>query len=171
VTWASESSNQPIVQPLYYAHHMFAVATRMNAALVKTSYDHSVAPFLKVWSSLNKQELNIVFLHKNDTAQSVTVSLNVTALTNNFKFPVGELSMLTAPSLAEQFNVTFAGRTWMNTKEGEPIGERKTTSIVPKTDPSGAFAVYTVTVMPASGALLNIKMNQQQHRHSRFDRK
>lgn len=151
---------------------MFAVATRLNAQLVETSFDQSVAPFLKVWSTRNREDVNVVFLHKNDTSDSVAVALNITAPSNNFKFPVAELSTLIAPTLAEQFNVTFAGRTWMNTKQGEPIGERKIIKVSPVVDQSGAFATYNVVIAPASGALLNITVSQEaEHRHARLNKK
>lgn len=173
IAWPHPEHEQPTVMPLFYAHHVFARATRGNAQIVKTQFDQSDAPFLKIWSTRNVNELNIVMLHKNDTSSDVTVAFNVTAPYAKFGWPVGELRTLTAPSLAEESNVVFGGISWSDTKDGEPVGLGFFRLVKPVVSTDESHAVYSVSVPHASGALLQLKMsgheNKNDHKHARHN--
>lgn len=177
-TWETPESDVPIVQPLYYGLNLFARATRNTARIVRTSRDDEhLAPFLKVYATTSEDELSVTLLHKNDTMDDVLVSVNFTAPSihhDDFKFPVGQLRTMEAPSLRELFNVSFGGLTWVNTTNGDPTSKENVIPIQPEIDASGLFAVYTVHMLPASGALLQIRLNEhderKQHRHIRHIR-
>lgn len=162
--------------PLYYGHHVFAQATRAEAKLLATTFDQSKAPYFKVWACRSRDQLSVVLLHKNETAAPVVASLNLTAPTSNFEWPTGELRFLTAPSLSEMYDVQFGGITWKGSKDGEPIGQEHVDVVQPVISADGNSAVYSVSIDPASGGLLRLKLGTTtqpllSHRHRVLSRK
>ena len=154
LVYNTSSSQQPLVQPLFYGVSMFAMGTRNYPHTVNTTIAQTTNPLIKVHATWDGSRMAVMIIHKDSSKnESATVVLAFPAPAG-FVFPVAQVRRLEAGGLgiSEQYNLTLAGRTWWGTAAGEMLGTEVVEQAAATRQTSSGQ--YTVVVRPASAVLL-----------------
>jgi len=125
----------PGVKPLYYAMWVFSEVIKYDAQILQLKVQTS-NPLIKVWGVENTKGITtIVAIHKDLTAtESAKVSISPSRKLSG----EAHLSKLMASTGVYAKNgISYAGLTFDGSKDGQPVGTRKTTTISPSS--TGAF--------------------------------
>jgi hypothetical protein len=138
----TSSGWEAFVHPEYYGMLLFAQSFPPGAQLLPVNVNPS-GP-LKVWATRSTDFQTRVVLINKDPTQSYTVQVQVPGLTNQ-----AHLERLQAPDVFSTNGVTLGGQTFGDeTPNGILPGPPQTETVSP------ALGSYTVTMPPASAALL-----------------
>jgi len=135
----------PTVNPLYYGMLLFAQATANNSQLLPVSSQTSGNANVKVWATMDNQNVVRVVAINKDLNASGNAEIKLSSPRST-----GSLVRLTASSASATTGVTLGGQTFDGTIDGSPIGKSTSTNIEPKN------GIYTFSLPPASAALLTI---------------
>ncbi len=157
--FANDTTEVVTVQPLFYAMHLFALATRDYPHTVSTSVQHSTNNAIKLHTVWNGQRASTVIVHKQHNAnQSATVSLTYTpptAAANSsaaFAFPIASVYRLSGASIQTEFDVDLSGATWRGSRDGRLVGQVAPQMVKP------VDGKYVVTVPPGTVVLVQWEM-------------
>jgi len=149
-------SNHLITHPLYYGMYLFAYATRTKSSFINLNVVSSEGKYIKSWAVLDAtdQTIRVVTLHKDYLATGpCTVTLS---LPSSYSYSSSaKLSVLTADSPYEQFNIFFSGLTWGTTDTGFPAGNFTPTTIYSTTISNNR--VFNFDMQPFSASVLEIQ--------------
>ena len=154
LVYVNDSTNQPLVQPLFYGISMFVMGTRNYPREVSTTIAQSTNPLIKVHATWDGSRMAVMVIHKDSSKnESATVVLAFPAPAG-FAFPVAQVRRLEAGGLGvrEEHNLTLAGRTWWGTVAGEMLGAEVVEKVSPIRETSSGQ--YMFVVRPASAVLL-----------------
>ena len=122
--WDTPEQEQVVVEPMYYGLRLFALATANHANIVPT--DVTTDDHIIVWSTYAETTgaIQVVLLHKNpDETESALVTISFRHVRTVGAAATATVIRMIAPSLSSEFNITLAGQTYDNTKDGFPIGD------------------------------------------------
>jgi hypothetical protein len=139
-TW---KTHQISARPPYYGMLVFAEAVSNGARIIPTNSTESGSPFTKVWATQDKSGvIRIVAMNRSLNAQG---EFAVTGLQGK-----GSLKKLLAPTPSSKEGLKWAGQTFDESKDGDPLGIQQIDALHSK---KGEF---TFSLPPASAALLTI---------------
>lgn len=139
----------PRVMPQYYAMMMFSYATRSGASLLNPVLI-STNSLIKIWGVERTDGTLVIMVNHKDISASAGTPVHITLSQPTLYSTVGQLVVLTAPSMAETTAVTFGGQTFAGTTTGTPSGSFTSTSI------QSSAGSFHFDIQPHSAALLTI---------------
>jgi len=144
IAYTSEDDPIPDVRPLYYGLWVFSEIAKLDAKLLQVDVK-STNSLVKVWAVKNSKDVvTVVAIHKDLMAkQSARVEIkSVHKLTGD-----AQLSVLKASTGAyAEHGISYAGLTFDGSKDGRPVGTRKTTPISPSADNTYLFELEPLTI-------------------------
>ena len=157
--FANGSTERVTVQPLFYALHVFARATRDYPRIVYTEVQSTTNPAIKLHSTWNGQRATTVIVHKHYNATApATVTLTYTAPpapldspAATFSFPAALVYRLYATSIQAEFDISLSGATWAGSSDGKLVGQPVPEHVQPVSCSQG---VYVVVVQAGSVVLV-----------------
>ena len=109
----------PDVRPLFYAMWVVSEATASGATVMEAPVTSS-NPLIKAWGLRSGDEWRVVFVHKDPAAASAA-SVVVEAAPGGGAGG-GALLRHSAANVTAKYGVSYAGRSFDGTENGEPVG-------------------------------------------------
>jgi len=145
ISYASVDEPVPGVRPLYYAMWLFSEVIKNDAKILEITTT-TINPLIKVWAVVNtKGIVTIVAIHK-DLAKPQAAEVAVTP--SSTLTGAAQLSVLKSSTDVHAENgISYAGLTFDDSKDGLPLGIRKTTPLAPSSDGDYHFELEPMTVV------------------------
>lgn len=140
------------VMPIYYAFLMWNTAIQQGSSLLHTNSTSSES-MTKIWSAIddNDQTIRVVIIQKDmNCHKDTTVTIQIPSDKYSAE---GEIILLKGVDYVQSSNVTIAGQTFDNSKDGKPHGERIVTTLKAKSP-----RVFDILLPPASAILFSVKL-------------
>ena len=160
-----EEDGALVVEPMYYAMRMFAMATSNHSTLVHAVVHSTTNAQVKLWAAASATHLSVVAIHKN---LSSTVLTDTTVCVGGGGGEGGgeggdggwggvwgrlvRLVVMQGNASAE-FGIVMGGQTYDGSVDGEPVGSEEVVSL--QADDAGCFRWL---LEPISATLLSIPL-------------